>query len=631
MPGKLYQPALALQRALRPDFQDRLRPLKTRAASVQDWGWRGFFLLKELVLAALQASGITITVLAATIPLAIAFSPGWKPVLAVFLLSLPASGAIALWTADPQTYARLLLAGRPAKEVLFVISWHALRACKRTLRQAGRIASLTRSLDERVKGPPFGSPKSWILSDDRKEHWKIDDFREHLRKFIQKEHSALLRIEAMKLLASEELDIPQRRLCDHVFQYSPAMHRDRLQKYLGTWGEIMNFPPVQSPDDVERFRGLLHQNRSFLDNVERRIGYQRQILKNRDLHPFIVQFASMHSTSGSLHTYAEALRFLVVTGLMLSQSPEDILDRLRFVHRKQRAHPGFDLHALLLRACECMRGLKGIDPEELERLVHVLQKLDEPPRSPSSQLDVSPLCRYLSQEGGLKPFLSLPANLSRLVTSQHGKICGAFRALYDDWFRDVPAANRYIVSHGYSRTVLSVLKSALSPAPGDSRVFFILPEEKASLDTRIMEYEIKAQEELRAFRNFAAGTEHHLLNLLTYRDFVLVLLGAECFDRKNRVVHPRGPVQGFGSLLQELRNREIRYLVAVVAETYKLHTVELTADTNFYGQHFDRIELYSPDWIDLILTDDPDWPADGKRIVAKRRGGVPDPAGALHY
>jgi hypothetical protein len=631
MPRKIFHRALALEQALSPEFSDRLRPLKSFLAFLGDWGWRLFFLVWQLSRAALRASGITITVLAATIPpLTIAFWPDWKPALAAFFFSLPASGAIALKTADPQTYARLLLAGRPAKEVLFVISWHGLRACRRTLRKARQIERLATDLDDIVKGPTFGSPKYWILSDDRKEHWEIDNFRERLRRFLQKEHSRLLRIEAMKLLASEELDIPQRRLCDHVFQYSPAMHRDRLQKYLGTWGEIMNFPPVQSPDDVARFRGLLQQNRSFLENVERRVGYQRQILKNRDLHPFIVQFASMHSTSGSLHTYAEALRFLVVTGLMLSQPPEDILDRLRFVHRKQRAHPGFDLHALLRRACECMRGLDGIDLEDLTHLEHVLQELNELPRIPSSELDTSRLCHYLSQEGGLKPFLSLPANLSRLVTSQHGKICGAFRTLCDDWFHGVPAANRYIVSHGYSRTVLSVLKSALSPAPDASRVFFILPEEKASLDTRVMEYELKAHEELRTFRNFAAGTEHHLLSLLTNRDFVLVLLGAECFDRKNRVVHPRGLVQGFGSLLQELRNRRIRYLVAVVAETYKLHTIELTADINFYGQHFDRIELYSPDWIDLILTDDPDWPADGKRIIAKRSGSLPEPAGAFH-
>ena len=55
----------------------------------------------------------------------------------------------------------------------------------------------------------------------------------------------------------------------------------------------------------------------------------------------------------------------------------------------------------------------------------------------------------------------------------------------------------------------------------------------------------------------------------------------------------------------------IRVLVVVVAEHYKLHDTRLNEDTKFYSQHFDRIALYEPRWVDVIITDrgtvPPDW------------------------
>jgi hypothetical protein len=56
-------------------------------------------------------------------------------------------------------------------------------------------------------------------------------------------------------------------------------------------------------------------------------------------------------------------------------------------------------------------------------------------------------------------------------------------------------------------------------------------------------------------------------------------------------------------LLKKLRGRNPGE-VAVVAESYKCYRDLLTTDTNFYGQHFDRIDLYPPDMIDRIITDD---------------------------
>jgi len=406
------------------------------------------------------------------------------------------------------------------------------------------------------------------------------------------------------------------------------MHRDRLQKYVQNWEDLLDFRSINPAGELQRFVDLLDQNRSFINNTRRRLKYQEQILANRDLHPYIVHLASMHSTSGSLQTYAEALRFLAITGKeslrragsdqARNEVERDIQDRFRFLYRKQRAHPGFDLHALLLSALRCMdHGPDGLGP--LSGVRRVLLDLDRARMALGSGSGVpSGLSADL-----LESFRTLPARLAGLVAASRAGISEGFKEVYDAWFADVPRA-RYVVSHGYSRTVLSVLKRSLPPqedAAALPRLYFVLSEkeEKESLDTRIMEYELKEDRNLRRFRNLAAGGEDHLLGLLGKGDAALILLGAECFDVERRMVHPRGFGRGLGALLRELEKCGIPSLVAVVAESYKRHSALLTADTNFYGQHFDRIDLYPPELVHLIVTDEGTLPGDWRTPVEKRR------------
>jgi translation initiation factor 2B subunit (eIF-2B alpha/beta/delta family) len=619
--------------------------LRVHALSLWDHAWPTLVSIRQLFRAASQSPGITITNLAAVFSVAFPFLLPREPspalilgVLAGLLLTTLVSGEIALWTADPQTYARILLAGRPAKEVLFVISRHVIRTCQRTLRNTYWVADISESLEKRTSAEDFEEFRGEIMPEP--ERRRVAIFQRRLLRHLQRQHKALLRVETLKLLASNELDIPPRRLCDHLFQYSPVMHRERLQKYAENWDEIFNFQEVESAEDARRYRALVVQNRSLINNTLRRLRYQRQILQNRDLHPFIVQFASKHSTSGSLQTYAEALKFVAATGQRSLQKARDsaarervvneIEDRLRLLHRKQRAHPGFDLHTLLRRAVGAMGNptaslvLQGLDDVPSFRI-----STETPLRQETPSI-ASPLLQISIER--LKPFITLPADLSRLVAASRDRIAQQFERIYGSWF-DGGLNARYIVSHGYSKTVLSVLKKSLPPeetpgSPGLPRLFFILTEE-GSFDTRVMEYELKQDRSLRRFRNLAAGSEQHLLGLLARGDSVLILLGAECFDKDRRVVHPRGIASGLRNLILKLNRRGIRTLVVVVAESYKCHEKLLNADTKFYGQHFDRIELYLPDLIDIIVSDDRTYPENCDEVIKKRRQGRTSPAPAV--
>jgi len=577
--------------------------------------WRRYLSAVQHTRAALFSPGITVTVLTGGLGIApILFPllkdhPDWAFIIAaiVFISLILVSGQIALRTADPETYARILVAGRPAKEVIFVTSWHILQACKRTLRIIDKGTDLASELERNLVD--FNRD----LSEEEAE--KIDRLREDIQRHILAQHTLLLRIEQMKLSASKELGIPPRRLCDHVFQYSPMMHRNRLQNYLSIWEEVRDLRRV---DDRVRFRSLLEQTHWFVNNTLRRRRCQRQLIQNRDLHPYIVQFASVHSTSGSLHTYAQSLKFVAATGVenlwavrskhknIRNQIEEEITDRFLFIQRKQRAHPGFDLHTLLLQA------LQSVDmPEEPRSRVQSLLK--------ALANDAPPAVRELVSEEMLASFSTLPASLARLVAASRNKIALDFKEVYDAWFKEIGGA-KFVVSHGYSRTVLSVLRQVASGGTrmvqAPPRIFFVLPEDEDSFDTRVMEYELREERKLRPSR-FAAGNQRHLLGLLSPGDAVLILLGAESFDQERRVVHPRGIVQRLSYIVENLRPG-ICCLVVVVAESYKRQASPLTDNTSFYSQHFDRIDLYPPQWIHLILTEKGSLPEDCLSVIHER-------------
>jgi hypothetical protein len=434
----------------------------------------------------------------------------------------------------------------------------------------------------------------------------------------------------MKKIASTELAIPERRLCDHIFQYSPAIHRDRLYKYLERWEKLEQILLREHYDDKSA-QELINRNYWFIDNTNVRLKYQTQISIYRDLHRYVVQLASIHSTSGALQTYAESLSFVVRAQLKVLKSrwqfrrkwaSSDVEKRLQFLHRKQRAHPGFDVHTLLrsllsplcLERCEASPANKQQIVEEMKSVEVILEELDTREYFSNAIADLK-----------LNSFVSLPEDIAAFIDQCRSEIWNKLAEPIDSIFKDVGVSNtRYVVSHGYSRTVLSVLKKLLAkdsrfkPLP---KVFFIIPTGDDSLDTRIMEYELKEpstyrhgdgdntaferqrreRQNLRLY-NFAAGTERHLLGLLKEGDSVLILLGAECFDTERHVVHARGILQGLENFMEDPKFKRVRSMVVVVAESYKEQEM-LRANINFYGQHFDRIDLYDANTIHTIVTD----------------------------
>jgi len=190
--------------------------------------------------------------------------------------------------------------------------------------------------------------------------------------------------------------------------------------------------------------------------------------------------------------------------------------------------------------------------------------------------------------------------VTRSIAEDRDNIVKEFERDCRDWFKDAYAA-AYVVTHGYSKTVREAITRGLPPMDPLPYVYLLVCRNTDEFDTRLMEYEIseRLRGEPEPYEHLASGEGEVLLRLLNEGDKVLVVLGAECFDTKDRVVHPRGMVDYLEEFVAKaVKKAEVR--VIVLAEEYKGQRD--LANTKFYDEHFDRVSVYDGKNIDSILS-----------------------------
>jgi hypothetical protein len=530
---------------------------------------------------------------------------------------------LALRSMPPQDYARIMIGGRPASETLQVISREIENACKAFLDAEEH---LTKSEPE---------PKA------------IDK----LKMQFARQHRALLNISALLDLASQELDIPLPKLRDFVFEYDPAMHRRYFQRAIQNSELISELPQLPVRRDE-----LLSENKWIFGSAKRIIRAQEAILTYTAIFPRILQVAATHSTSDATGRYASAVSYVAKQvsdsipsggrwGKRHKQKFVDGLHALRFLARKQRAHPGFDLHQSCIRAFQEAKRRADAPispPEEMEQILSILEeKLNQP----TEAKDVDFWEGHLKKMAAL---IELSGNIDEGFVRWRSLLVERFQNLYLGWCgkeNDDTTCQKnqktLLVTHGFSATVREVFNRGLLtedqlkktlPHHKIPNIFVINSGEKADLDSRLMVRDLLANNgqdgfvanvpQRRRFDNIMAGHEDALASLLDKSTRVMLVLGAECFDQKGRVLHPWGlKDHGFRRKLRGAAEVS----VIVVAEGYKFQE-DLLSISESYRYHFDRIRLCEPKFVDAFVT---------TGIVMKntpdRRKKVPRASGQVPY
>lgn len=567
----------------------------------------------------------------------------------------------------PDEYASLVLGGRRAEAMFRWIAWEMYCLCSTFL--DSNTVELKAAHDElsaelrRVRGDPedpLTTPHSNTeLVNRLGESMKHRD-RVRLKLDIDQLESRLLdlrmnirRCAAMKTLAANEFGIHHRRLCDHVFRFSPTIFERRVSKYIRNWRTISRAIPRSGRAQVPWWRvvDLVDENDRIVKRIRRRANYLRLIVGSTGFFEDVRVFASTTSLRDSLTAYANAMTHFAEMPAKGRHALQNA--QLATVYLMQQAHPGIDLHRALLQLCRGGVPWCEARATELAERAEVLDDLAEKDGDPKSkwrdysaqakrkQSDLETaagmwrrctnVLATIEANAGHSFSLGCPLgvlrDLATLVSvATHNTQWEINRMVESEllrWLRDRP--NVLIMTYGNSRVVRDVLKCVAMPLLGKQSnekhhdTIFIARTEADEFESRMMAFSLREDR-----RWYKPGTTAELgygndtllsalIEELKANDVsVMVLLGAESFDPDGRIVQIASAYRQIANLKHKLKSFNTegdpeRVLFVAVAESYKL-CANLSRDTGFYRDHLDQVALYPKGIIDLIISNNQRYP-----------------------
>lgn len=524
----------------------------------------------------------------------------------------------SLHSQPPDQYASTMLAGRAPSDVLRVLAWETRAVCRES------------DIRFRAFALPFGGDRPLRARTAEETEATLMAIRAHrvtlmptleaFKTAIPAQQENIERVIALKHRAAVILGIPQRRLCDHVLQYNPHLHAELLVKLARNWEYLLwAAADVHTLTDtaVHRFAALVEENRRIEMKVRTRLPIQQHLFENAALHHDIHVMASDHSTSEATLAYARALASIGTAAMPFTETFDgsdrdktyvDLADRLRFVYRKQRAHPGFELHQLLQQLCSIVMKVDDLaNPlraSVVARQIKILEALgkgrDTHPLAPDSK-DV--VRRAEEFEHNAKALSTLGLTAEMYFEWSREQVARQFKNLVTEWLKEANASSRdvAVVTSGYSKTVREAIKEGLVAVNREVPVFLLRQVGGTELTTQRMVFELVEQQGVAPEIVGVAGGER-LLDLMEGEVSVLIVLGVEAFDGRGRVLHSRVIADMIRRIKAELPQPESCRVVFVAAD-FKLLDGDLNHDPGFLKYHLGHVGVYPSDDADIVVSD----------------------------
>lgn len=547
-------------------------------------------------------------------------------------------------TVGPEEYASVVLGGRKVEDVFRWVAWDMLDLCEsfdeyehERLRAVRRrlLALLPLESTDAQKGAALLRQMQQVVEEvgEKRLAQTIDNLERRLLSL----RLIIRRCIAMKRLASQEFEIEERRLCDHIFRFSPSIFEQRTAKYVRNWRTIL--ASVQAKDvSWRRVGDLLEENARISGRIGRRANYLRLVVASRRVYEGVRVFASRSSLREALTEYAASLAAAAET----KDVSEALPSRLQMLYLMQGAHPGAALHRSLLSLCSgavewcyerCSQHEVRIDfwnkvtPSD-PRYGTALQAIESAKaksyhfklQAQRWQTIVDALIAL--KEPHLKSFVDdyrraltrLPAMVSAATHNTQWELNHRLQGELATWLRG--RENVVVITYGLSRVVRDAIKSSVSPMLSPSDRIFVARSEDRALESRTMAFLLREddrwhQENVCAKLGF--GDAKLLISLLrSHPEYsVLVLLGAEAFDKKGRFIQLAGSLDEVAQLaaLQQSSDgipsdaSHERVLIAVLAESYKRSGDQL-AESELFADHLDEVALYDSGLASIIVSND---------------------------
>lgn len=596
------------------------------------------------------ASAIGISVLSSSIPLlGICLSinsAAWR-VLALFvsaalmcyavLVVISYSAYVSLRAQPPEYYAKTMLAGRAESDAICIVAYEVLIVCRRFKAATKALAELHKSiflpsgeLENDSKTARVTKELVRPLADKINDNAeRLSSLLARLKREIVEQEADLRRVQCLKVYLADQLGVSRRRICDHILQYSPTIHGVLTNKYFSNWNTVVQAlkEHPHDPAFIDRLNSLVLQNERIQAKCDSRIDEQFELLANADLLGYVHRFASDRSSSGSAIAYAWSLSVVARQGegFLGVESAKDartldarvlserIGDRMRFLFRKQRAYPGLELHSI----CTSMLRLSREAPTKGKADRRNRKSCDELELDGLRSVASGEISNWLMQSSPtLRNRLAALANLGlsceRYISLCRSELVSRFAEKMEVLAAMSPAASTrrcVFVTQGYSKTVREAIRRGLSQLhQGAQPSVYVIRTSADDSDAQRMLFDLaehrgEAEEQGLAY-SVGSGHGDSLVGLLEPGDNVILVVGAECFDKSGRVLHPRVAGDAIESVRRSLMDHGIKCTLVVVAESYKRRTARFIDDSSYFRYHMDQLEVRSAGWADMIISDD---------------------------
>ncbi len=139
-------------------------------------------------------------------------------------------------------------------------------------------------------------------------------------------------------------------------------------------------------------------------------------------------------------------------------------------------------------------------------------------------------------------------------------------------------------------------------------IFMLAKNEDETNDASTLGIEIieRLPARLRPSIEISIGDKDFLIGVLSDKDLVVVLLGAECYDSSGRVVHARGAKQEVEQMRNECKRNGIQMKVVVVAEEYKKidrKNGTLLGNKKLFRTNLSGLDVYNRGTVQCIISD----------------------------
>lgn len=489
----------------------------------------------------------------------------------------------------PESYAKLSLGNLNQSQILIFVAhkyWELCDNFESSIKFGNSISKLesARDNDEFTK----------IYENRGKDYWVdiFSKFNELTKKFQSENHVELHKAKALELEATRKLDILPTEFSHHVLKFSPNMLEFRLNNLVHN-SETLLF--LLKSDNFEgsrfyyEFTEVLSEVSSLIKDLStKRKEYLIQLIAYDEIHSYLVGLASSTSTSRSLKIFARGLSTLITESKKNKYLEEAFL---AFLYRS-KAHYGLDL--LISIENFYKKNFKGDPESNIPKLLNECKK--------NRQVKFSNNQRFLIEK--------MRSNLVDEYSQAMEKIIVKFKSEFLNFCRGKdPKGIKYIVIFGYSKIVKNTLSANHKILKKNNVKIFVLKEKNEEmLDTRILRFELDDSKDMR-IRDTFTGTDSFFKRLLCKNDSVLMIAGAEAFDKSNnRLFHTNTYQDRVEDLISFLKDNHKKPTpeVWVVAGSYKIYESFPIPNNNarytsgeFFVDHYDKVDIYNFNDLDV--------------------------------